>query len=306
MKLSYQIFIILFVILSLFIIKDDIETAYHRLGSSIKKGDISHIFSSGGDDGTGVKSAANITTKATETPGPLRVVDKLLAPSSTVRLSVKGAIASTNVARKSNGNLPALEENSKLNLSAQKKLDDMFAKQYFEHVSPSGTKIGDLADAVSYEYILIGENLALGNFKNDQALVDAWMASPGHRANVLNAHYTQIGIAVGHRMFEGRDTWMAVQHFGLPEGACPRIDESLHISINALNKQIKTMEGDLAARRQRIDSGAVYDGMTTNEQIDKYNEIVSIYNKLVTDIKQKISVYNSQINAFNVCITSHT
>src|SRR5262249_8345343 len=117
--------------------------------------------------------------------------------SANVTLTQAGVIKWTNIQRQENGALPALTVNAKLNESAQLKLKDMFAKQYFEHVSPSGVGPDGLANEVGYAYASIGENLALGNFADDRALVQAWMDSPGHRANILGKSYREIGVAVG-------------------------------------------------------------------------------------------------------------
>ena len=66
----------------------------------------------------------------------------------------------------------------------------------------------------NYPYLAAGENLALGDFKNANELVAAWMASPGHRANILNGVYRDIGVATGFDAFEGRKTIIVVQIFG--------------------------------------------------------------------------------------------
>ena len=236
-------------------------------------------------------------------PGALRVVDNIV--NGNIKLSNEGVITYTNQYRKENGNLPELTENKTLDLSAEKKLKDMFAKQYFEHVSPSGVDISKLGDEVGYEYILIGENLALGNFKDDKALVDAWMASPGHRANILNKHYTEIGVAVGKGVFEGRNVWMAVQHFGAPSNLCPSIDQNLLEDINLDNATIQKMEDDLTLRKAKIDKKGVYEGSTYIEQVNQYNNLINIYNNLINDTKGKINNYNAQINEFNSCVVSN-
>jgi len=116
-------------------------------------------------------------------------------------------------------------------------LDDIFEKQYFAHISPEGLGPSDLAEKSGYEYIMIAENLALGNFKDDNTLVNAWMDSPGHRANILNNRYTEIGVAVGKGFFSesnennkeeiATEVWIAVQEFGLPLSSCPKPEESL-------------------------------------------------------------------------------
>jgi uncharacterized protein YkwD len=250
-------------------------------------------------------TTAQKTTPVVETPGPLQVAtENFLSGTSSQALSIQGVITLTNENRVENGNLPALVENAKLDESAQIKLKDMFAKQYFEHVSPSGVGITNLADDVSYQYAVIGENLALGDFATNKALVDAWMASPGHRANILNVRYTQIGVAVGEGMYQGRLVWLAVQHFGMPLSACPTIDTALHISITQAQSDLATREADLATRKKMINSGATYQGMNTNQQVDVYNELVGEYNQLIADTKAKIATYNAQVAQYNACLGS--
>lgn len=100
-----------------------------------------------------------------------------------VSLSNSGILAETNSERARLG-LSPLRISSNLNAAATLKVIDMFARQYFEHTSPTGVTISDLSESVGYDYILVGENLALGNFSSDAALVAAWMGSPGHRANI--------------------------------------------------------------------------------------------------------------------------
>jgi len=312
MKLSYQILIIVFVVISLFVIKDDMGPIYDRVHSyaeKIFKFNDNTLSSSNRDKSkinTGAPEAPAVPKKEV-TPGPLRVISNIFTSGSTNgELSAKNVITITNRNRAENGSLPALKENAKLDASAEIKLKDMFAKQYFEHISPNGIGVSDLGKEVGYEYIIIGENLALGSFTSDKALVDAWMASPGHRANILNKHYTQIGVAVGKGTFEGKTTWLAVQHFGLPKDACPSTDEVLHGKITIDQQRARSMELDMAERRARIDSGAVYEGKTTNEQIEEYNNLVGIYNELVINLKQEINTYNEGIRALNACIAANT
>jgi len=245
------------------------------------------------------------TVRSIVTPGALKVLNKINLNNSNVVLTKEKVIELTNHNRKDNGNLASLIENNKLNASAEIKMKDMFSGQYFEHVSPSGINISNLGDRVGYEYIVIGENLAMGNFNDNKDLVDAWMASPGHRANILNKRYAEIGVAVGRGKYEGRDVWMAVQHFGLPKNSCPAIDESLKNTISDKEIEIKTMVTELAIEKANIASGEVRNGKTNAEQVVDYNILVGIYNKLVNDIKDKINTYNIQVRAFNACANAN-
>ncbi len=271
------------------------QVVYQNNGAGINKNLVPEATTDG-------ESSTPTVVKAT-VPGALIVSDSFLSNNtSKINLVSKNVIDITNEYRRNNGNLPALTENSKLDFSAEKKLQDMFVKGYFEHVSPSGVGVADLGKEVGYEYILIGENLALGNFKDDRSLVDAWMASKGHRANILNNRYTEIGVSVGKGNYNGKTVWMGVQHFGLPKSACPSIDEVLRGIIDLDQKKIKEMESDLSTRKAGIDSGAVREGLTTNGQIDAYNSLVNDYNKLILDIKEKINTYNKEVRNFNSCI----
>jgi peptidoglycan hydrolase CwlO-like protein len=131
------------------------------------------------------------------------------------------------------------------------------------------------------------------------------MASPGHKANILNKRYTEIGVAVGKGTYKDESIWMAVQHFGLPKSACPSIDETLHNLINNDQKKVKTIENDLSNKRSEIDNGVSSSTGETgsiSEKIEYYNNLVTEYNNLFKDIKEKINKYNEQVKSFNECI----
>lgn len=230
------------------------------------------------------------------TPPPLRgpVVE---IPSY---LTVSGTVVETNI-RREKGGLPALAVNEKLNKSAQMKVDDMFNKQYFAHESPEGEGLGDLANAVGYEYLMVGENLALGNYENDAILVDAWMNSPGHRENIMHAKYTEIGVAVRRGMYEGRTVWLAVQEFGRPASLCPSPNASLAAQIDINQNALADLEKQLSTQRAQLDAMRPKRGAEYNEKVKEYNELVNRYNALIEETKVIISEYNSQADAYNVC-----
>jgi uncharacterized protein YkwD len=111
-----------------------------------------------------------------------------------------------------------LYENSTLNLAAQKKLEDMFAKNYWDHTGPNGETAWDFISSEDYQYEVAGENLARG-FKRSEDVVSAWMDSPTHRKNLLNDRFQEIGIAVGSGKIKGVTTTVIVQLFGRPRTA---------------------------------------------------------------------------------------
>jgi uncharacterized protein YkwD len=109
--------------------------------------------------------------------------------------------------------LSALTLNTKLSKSAQAKADDMSAKSYFSHKSPSDKKWSDFIKEVNYDYIIAGENLANG-FDTVPKMVDAWMNSPSHRENILNKEVLETGIGISYGKLDNKPTIFVAQHFG--------------------------------------------------------------------------------------------
>ena len=112
-----------------------------------------------------------------------------------------------NEARTKHG-LKPLTENWELSRVARYKSQDMVDNRYFSHTSPTYGTPFKMIKAFGLTYRTAGENIAYGQ-RTPQAVVRAWMDSSGHRANILNASYTQIGVgyvASGHywtQMFIG-------------------------------------------------------------------------------------------------------
>lgn len=316
MRTIFNILSILFVIISLYIVKDDLSVAYNkarRFAKTHSLSDISNLNQKIQDlkeqsdlfKSSNIQSVAGENLKdndSTANPGPLVVKsDVLTGDIDSVSITKDDLIRATNRHRVSNS-LKPFTENNKLNISSSMKVDDMIAKQYFEHISPTGVGVSDLGDQVGYEYIIIGENLALGNFKDGDSVLTAWMNSPGHRANILNTHYSEIGISIKKGIYEGNEVFVAVQHFGLPRSACPQIDSVLKGSINISQNNANNISNDLKKRKEVIDSGAIFEGFTKDEQIKIYNDIVANYNNLVVELKTKINKYNQQVSDFNNCL----
>ena len=129
-------------------------------------------------------------------------------------ISASDLLADTNVQREQSA-LPDLKVNAALNNAAFAKAQDMFANNYWAHVSPNGVTPWKWIGDAGYNYEVAGENLAK-NYATAQATVDAWMASPTHRANIMNDKYQDIGFAVVDGMLEGRPTTLVVAYYGTP------------------------------------------------------------------------------------------
>lgn len=97
-----------------------------------------------------------------------------------------------NEQRSANG-LKPLTENWELSRVARYKSEDMSANRYFSHTSPTYGSPFDMIRAFGLSYRSAGENIAYGQ-RTPEAVVNAWMNSSGHRANILNGSYTRIGV----------------------------------------------------------------------------------------------------------------
>ena len=97
-----------------------------------------------------------------------------------------------NEIRQQNG-LKPLTENWELSRVARYKSQDMLDNRYFSHTSPTYGSPFQMIKAFGLSYSTAGENIAKG-YASPQAVVNGWMNSSGHRANILNVSYTQIGI----------------------------------------------------------------------------------------------------------------
>lgn len=216
-------------------------------------------------------------------------------------LTKAGIIAQTNLARKNNGNLLPLVENAKLTAAARAKAQDMLDHQYFEHISPDGIDPGELVAGFGYEYVVTGENLILGNFKDEAEVLQAWMDSPGHRANILHPRFTQIGVAMVKGAYKGKTVWIGVQEFGLPLSTCQQPSVSLKNTIVANKQALDALALEISAKRQEIERTNRNSGRY-NQLVDEYNQLVAQYNTLNEQTKTLISQYNGEVNTFNACV----
>lgn len=137
-------------------------------------------------------------------------------PALSSAITQNNVVALTNASRAANS-LASLTMNDKLTAAAQAKANDMMARQYFAHVTPDNKQPWDFISAQGYSYQGAGENLGVGFFQAE-GLEDAWMNSPGHRANILNGSFKEIGIGIASGIFQGQQATVVVQMFGLPMG----------------------------------------------------------------------------------------
>lgn len=122
-------------------------------------------------------------------PGQVLIVPQI---SSSVLAFENEVIRLVNEQRAKHG-LKALSTNWELSRVARYKSQDMVDHRYFSHTSPTyGTPFQMIKD-FGLSYRTAGENIAYGQ-QTPRSVVDSWMNSSGHRANILNTSYTQIGV----------------------------------------------------------------------------------------------------------------
>lgn len=127
-------------------------------------------------------------------------------------IRVEQLLAATNAKRAETG-LDPLVLDQRLSHAAALKAQDMYAKNYWAHNSTDGKTPWEFVTASGYRYRVAGENLAK-NFSVSSAVVDAWMASPTHKDNIMRGDYKDIGFAVVNGVLGGEETTLVVQMFG--------------------------------------------------------------------------------------------
>lgn len=87
--------------------------------------------------------------------------------------------------------LSGLEMDAKLQKAAEKRAKEI--AQRFDHTRPNGQPGYSVLDEYDIQYKYVGENIAAG-YDSSKSVMQAWMGSPGHKSNILNAHYKKIGV----------------------------------------------------------------------------------------------------------------
>ncbi|MEO3860047.1 CAP domain-containing protein [Acrocarpospora sp. B8E8] len=144
------------------------------------------------------------------TPTPTPTEDPSGGTGSGVGTAIENEVVRlTNVERAKAGCRPLTHE-ARLHTAARGHSADMSAKNYFSHDSKDGRSFVDRIKATGYSFSSIGENIAQGQ-QTAASVIKDWMGSQGHRENILNCSYTQIGVGY---VAAGGPYW--TQDFGRP------------------------------------------------------------------------------------------
>ncbi|MEV2253545.1 sigma-70 family RNA polymerase sigma factor [Streptomyces sp. NPDC050147] len=165
------------------------------------------------------KASPKPTPKKTKAPKPKATTPKPTrtssapqapqAPQAPAGNSYGAEVTRLANAERAKSGCGPLTLNSKLNDAAQGHSDDMAERDFFDHTNPDGKDPGDRTTAAGYKWTTYGENIAAGQ-RTPAAVMDSWMNSSGHRANILNCSFKEIG--VGYRQGGGGPWW--TQNFG--------------------------------------------------------------------------------------------
>jgi Cysteine-rich secretory protein family/IPT/TIG domain len=123
-------------------------------------------------------------------------------------------LARVNQFRQANGRAP-VARNSALDVSAQLHSEDMAHRNVMSHYGANGSNPAQRIHAAGYVWQTWGENVAYG-YTTPAAVMNGWINSPGHRANLLNGSFHEIGIGVAQSPTTGRLYW--TQDFGTRAG----------------------------------------------------------------------------------------
>jgi uncharacterized protein YkwD len=124
---------------------------------------------------------------------PMMCAPAVSAPVATIQQQV---VSLTNQQRARVG-MRALSINGSLTSAAQAHANDQAARDTMSHTGSDGSNAGTRIQRTGYPVRNWGENVAAG-YSTPDAVVVAWMASPGHRANIVSGSFTQIGVAVAY------------------------------------------------------------------------------------------------------------
>lgn len=139
--------------------------------------------------GTGLPATAGAATCKDADNRPTQTSDLAGAQIATLCLVNRERTKRGRKALKGNGTLKKLEASL---------ARDMVKRRYFDHTTPSGRTFSDRLKSIGWRGSTAGENIAWGSGElgSPAEIVDGWMHSSGHRANILNPSFTRAGTAV--------------------------------------------------------------------------------------------------------------
>lgn len=168
------------------------------------KGTITNVDTPKGSNNTTKKPSTNVTKPSTNKTETNNKVETPTQSEGDYLARVEDEIFNATNAERQKQGLPALKRNSTANKYARSKSLEMLNLNYFDHNSPKNGYIQDIAKRDGWKYSRIGENIytmtgGQASSVSGASITNSWMNSEGHRKNILNSGYTDIGIGVTFR-----------------------------------------------------------------------------------------------------------
>jgi uncharacterized protein YkwD len=151
-----------------------------------------------------------IVNPVTPTPTP--------SPTPQPSGEIEQILALVNAERAAAG-CSALTLNSKLTQAAYLHAQDMLQNDFFSHTGSNGSSVGTRVTAQGYTWRRVGENIAAG-YNSPESVMEGWMTSDGHRANILNCNYTELGVGYIYDANDGGS--VDYNHYWVQVFATPR------------------------------------------------------------------------------------
>lgn len=149
-----------------------------------------------------------IATASPEPPYDVVAVETIQNPPAEYE-----ALASELNQTRQRYNLPVIDYNTKLQASACYKATEILENNNWQHLNADGTETWVHFDKAGYTGTARGENLAK-NWPTDTAMIQAWLDSPTHRANLLSDKYIEQGLCKKSGTLNGKDATITVAHYG--------------------------------------------------------------------------------------------
>ncbi len=203
-------------------------------------------------------------------------------------------------------NLNTLQENYKLSQAAEKKAKDILEKQYFAHTNPDGKPFYAWIEDSGYNYLYAGENLAI-DFSSAEGVMDGWLKSPTHRANILSDNYSEIGISVEEGTFENHPTIVVVQTFGKPFTQITKLENYPSLEIKTYDNLIKGAKEEKTIAQAPLNIAPVLTIATDTPITLNEDEIIPETTNLPQDNgKTKIEIAKIEENKISIPAISYS
>ena len=192
--------------------------------------------------------------------------------------------------------LKPLKKNNLLMLSAKEKAEDMVRNNYFEHIAREGIQPWFFVERTGYRYETFGENIAKDYFSAN-SVHKAFMDSTGHRANILNKDFRDVGVAILPIIISDKRQFIVVEHFGsylkdvnLEKAKCGQKNKQrCKVQKKKKKELLKMLKSQRDAMEQSVD-GTGNDSPSKTISKKRLQETLQDLNNIKKDIDDYLNV----------------